>query len=58
MRRGLGPGVALLFVALLVVRRLGVRDSAHFAHGVLRVLVVVVALVAIAAIRLLATRRR
>lgn len=57
MRRGLGPGVAALFVALLIVRRLVLRDSAHFSHGAVRVVIVVVALLAIAAIRLLATRR-
>lgn len=57
MRRGLGPGVAALFVALLIVRRLVLRDSAHFSHGAVRVAIVVVALLAIAAIRLLATRR-
>jgi hypothetical protein len=57
MRRGLGPGVALLFVALLVARRLVVRDSAHFSHGALRVLIIVVALFAVAGIRLLVSRR-
>ena len=57
MRRGLGPGVALLFVALIVVRRLVVRDSAHFSHGALRVVIIVVALLAVAGIRLLASRR-
>jgi hypothetical protein len=57
MRRGLGPGVAAVFLALLVARRLLVRDSAHIAHGVLRVLIVVVAVVAIAGIRLFVSRR-
>jgi hypothetical protein len=57
MRRGLGPGVALVFVALLVVRRVVLRDSAHFSHGAARVVIVVVALLAIAGIRLLAGRR-
>jgi hypothetical protein len=57
MRRGLGPGVAAVFLALLVIRRVVVRDSAHFAHGVLRILIVVVAVVAIAGIRLFVSRR-
>jgi hypothetical protein len=57
MRRGLGPGVALIFVALLVLRRVVVRDSAHFSHGALRVIIVVVALFAVAGIRLLVSRR-
>jgi hypothetical protein len=57
MRRGLGPGVAAVFVALIVVRRLVLRGSAHFTHGVVRVLVVLVALLAVAGIRLLASRR-
>lgn len=57
MRRGLGPGVALLFVALIVVRRLVVRDSSHFSHGALRVVIIVVALLAVAGIRLLVSRR-
>ena len=49
--------MALLFVALIVVRRLVVRDSAHFSHGALRVVIIVVALLAVAGIRLLASRR-
>jgi hypothetical protein len=49
--------VAALFLGLLVVRRLVLRDSAHFSHGAVRIVIVVVALLAIAAIRLLATRR-
>jgi len=57
MRRNFGPGVALIFVALLVGRRLLVRDSAHFAHGAARVLIIVVALLAVAGIRLLVGRR-
>lgn len=57
MRRGLGPGTALIFLALLAGRRLVVHGSAHFAHGVLRVLVVLVALIAVAGIRLLVSRR-
>jgi len=57
MRRGLGPGVALIFVGLLVLRRVVVRDSAHFSHGALRVIIVVVALFAVAGIRLLVSRR-
>jgi hypothetical protein len=57
MRRGLGPGVAAVFLALLVLRRLVVRDSSHFAHGALRVVIVVVAVVAIAAVRLFVSRR-
>ena len=57
MRRGLGPGVAAVFPALLVLRRVVVRDNSHFAHGVLRVLIVVVAVVAIAGIRLFVSRR-
>jgi hypothetical protein len=57
MRRNFGPGVALIFVALLLVRRLVVRGSAHFAHGVAQVLIVAVALVAIAGIRLFVSRR-
>ena len=57
MRRTLGPGVALVFIALIVVRRLVLRGSAHFSHGGVRVLVVVVALLAVAGIRLLASRR-
>lgn len=57
MRRNLGPGAALIFVALLLVRRLVVRGSAHFAHGAVQVLIVVIALLAVAGIRLLASRR-
>ena len=57
MRRGLGPGVAFVFVALLLARRLLLRDTAHFSHGAVRVLIVVVALLAIAGIRLLVSRR-
>jgi hypothetical protein len=57
MRRSLGPGAALLFVAFLLVRRVLVRDSAHFSHGALRVVIVVVALLAVAGIRLLVSRR-
>jgi hypothetical protein len=57
MRRGLGPGVAAVFLALLVLRRVVVRDSSHLAHGVLRVLIVAVAVVAIAAVRLFVGRR-
>ena len=57
MRRSLGPGAALVFIALLLLRRLVLRGSAHFSHGAVRVLVVVVALLAVAGIRLLASRR-
>jgi len=57
MRRTLGPGAALIFVALLLVRQLVVRGSAHFAHGAAQVLVVLVALLAVAGIRLFASRR-
>lgn len=57
MRRTLGPGAALLFVALIVVRRIVLRGSAHFSHGAVRVLVVLVALLAVAGIRLLVSRR-
>jgi hypothetical protein len=57
MRRGLGPGVALVFVALLVVRRVVLRDSAHFSHGVERVVIVVAALLALAGLRLFVSRR-
>jgi hypothetical protein len=57
MRRSFGPGVALLFAALLVVRHAVLRSSAHFAHGAERVLIVVVALLAVAGIRLLVSRR-
>jgi hypothetical protein len=57
MRRSLGPGAGVIFVAFLLVRRLVVRGSAHFAHGAVQVLVIVVALLAVAAIRLLASRR-
>jgi len=57
MRRSFGPGVALVFVALLVVRNLVFRGSAHFSHGAARVLVVGVALLAVAGIRLFASRR-
>jgi hypothetical protein len=56
-RRNLGPGVAAVFVALIVVRRLVLRGSAHFTHGVVRVLIVLVALFAVAGIRLLVSRR-
>jgi hypothetical protein len=57
MRRSFGPGVGLVFVALLLVRRLVVRGSAHFSHGAAQAVVVVVALLAIAGIRLLVSRR-
>jgi hypothetical protein len=57
MRRSLGPGAGLLFVALLLVRRLVLRGSAHFSHGAARVLIVLIALLAIAGIRLLVSRR-
>ena len=57
MRRTLGPGAALLFVALIALRRLVLRGSAHFSHGGVRVLVVVVALLAVAGLRLLVSRR-
>lgn len=57
MRRSFGPGAALVFVALLVVRHLVLRGSAHFSHGAVRVLVVLVALLAVAGIRLFASRR-
>ena len=57
MRRGLGPGVAAVFVALLLARRVLLRDSAHFSHGAVRVVIVVVSLVAIAGIRLIFGRR-
>jgi hypothetical protein len=57
MRRSLGPGAALVFVALLVVRRVVLRGSAHFSHGALRVLIILVALLAVAGIRLFASRR-
>ena len=57
MRRTFGPGVALVFLVLLLVRRFVVRDSGHFAHGAVRVLIVVLALVAVAGIRLLVSRR-
>jgi hypothetical protein len=57
MRRGLGPGAAALFVVFLLLRRLLIRDSAHFSHGALRVLIVVVALLAVAGLRVLVSRR-
>jgi hypothetical protein len=57
MRRSLGPSAALVFVALLVLRHLVLRGSAHLSHGAARVLVVLVALLAVAGIRLLASRR-
>jgi len=56
-RRNFGPGVAALFVGLVVVRRLVLRGSAHFTHGAVQVLVAVVALLAVAGIRLLVSRR-
>jgi hypothetical protein len=57
MRRNLGPGAGLIFVALLLVRHLVLRGSAHFTHGAAQVLVVLVALLAVAGIRLFASRR-
>ncbi len=47
----------MLFVALIVVRRLVVRDSSHFSHGAVRIVIIVVALLAVAGIRLLVSRR-
>lgn len=57
VRRTFGPGIALIFIVLLVLRRLVLRDTAHFSHGAVRVIIVVVALLAVAGIRLLVSRR-